>query len=234
MREPRVLETPLLLLDYDGTLAEIVPDPEAAFPHPEVPALLRALRGRYPVYLVSGRSVASLSRLLDVPGLEVVGVHGMEAGKLGEAATPLVAEDDLASLHTLREQLLEIPGLKVEDKELAIALHYREVDAAGVDRLKTWVENAPPSLDRLWGKKVLELRPHGYSKGRTATRLAAEHPRATPLFIGDDTTDEEAFAAIPQGLTVKVGEGDTQAQTRLPDVAAVVAYLKRYLPEPQT
>lgn len=234
MKGPRVLDTPLLLLDYDGTLAEIVPDPEAAFPHPEVPALLRALSKHYPVYLVSGRSVASLSRLLKVPGLSVVGVHGMEAGKLGEAATPLVAESDLAALHTLRKQLPEIPRLKVEDKELAIALHYREVDAAGVDALKAWAETVPDGLDRLWGKKVLELRPHGYSKGRTAARLAAEHPQATPLFIGDDTTDEEAFAAIPQGLTIKVGAGDTQAQTRLPDVAAVVAYLKRYLPEPQS
>jgi trehalose 6-phosphate phosphatase len=229
MREPRVLETPLLLLDYDGTLAEIVADPEAAFPHSEVPALLRALCERYPVYLISGRSVASLSRLLHVPGLKVVGVHGMEAGKLGEAATPLVAESDLAALDTLRKGLPKISGLKVEDKELAIALHYRGVDAEGESALKVWAESAPPSLDRLWGKKVLELRPHGYSKGRTATRLAAEHPRATPLFIGDDTTDEEAFAALPQGLTVKVGEGDTRAQARLSDVEAVVAYLKRYL-----
>ncbi len=229
MNDPQILDHPLFLLDYDGTLAEIVDDPEAAFPHPGVPALLAALSARYPVYLVSGRSVASLSRLLEVPGLNVVGVHGMEAGILGDAAEPLVAEGDLDVLATVREQLPDISGLNVEDKELAIALHYRRVDAAGEAALKTWAETMPGTLDRLWGKKVLELRPHGYSKGRTAARLAAEHPQATPVFIGDDTTDEEAFAAIPQGLTVKVGEGDTQAQARLADVAAVVAYLKRYL-----
>lgn len=229
MREPHVLAAPLLMLDYDGTLAEIVPDPEKAFPHPEVPTLLHALRERYPVYLVTGRSVASLSALLNVQGLEVIGVHGMEAGRLGEAATPLVAENDLAALQTARKQLPAISGLKVEDKSLAIALHYRNVDKVGVDALRTWSEIAPPSLDRLWGKMVLELRPHGYSKGRAAARLAAEHPHAVPLFIGDDTTDEEAFAALPQGLTVKVGEGKTQAQARLPDVEAVVSYLKRYV-----
>ena len=225
----RVLDAPLFLLDYDGTLAEIVDDPEAASPHPEVPALLAALHERYPVYLISGRSVASLSRLLSVPGLHVVGVHGMEAGRLGEEAESLVAEGDLDALNTVREQLPGIPGLNAEDKGLAIALHYRKVDAEGEDALKTWAEMMPNTLDRLWGKKVLELRPHGYSKGRTAARLAAEHPQATPVFIGDDTTDEEAFEAIPQGLTVKVGEGDTQAQARLPDVAAVVGYLRRYL-----
>jgi len=224
-----VLDAPLLLLDYDGTLAEIVPDPEAARPHPEVPALLGALKERFPVYLVTGRSVASVSQLLDVPGLEVVGVHGMEAGRLGEDAVPLVAEGDLGALSAVRARLPELSGLKVEDKGLAIALHYRDVDAGGEDALRTWAETVPAGLDRLWGKKVLELRPHGYSKGRAAARLAAEHPQATPLFIGDDTTDEEAFAALPQGLTIKVGEGDTRARARLPDVGAVVAYLKRYL-----
>ena len=225
----RVLDAPLFLLDYDGTLAEIVDDPEAASPHPEVPVLLAALHERYPVYLISGRSVASLSRLLQVPGLNVVGVHGMEAGRLGEDAEPLVGKGDVDALDTVREQLPDIPGLNAEDKGLAIALHYRNVDAKGETALKAWAEGMPDTLDRLWGKKVLELRPHGYSKGRTAARLAAEHPQATPVFIGDDTTDEEAFAALPQGLTVKIGEGDTQAQARLPDVAAVVSYLKRYL-----
>ncbi len=229
MNDPRILDHPLFLLDYDGTLAEIVDDPEAAIPHPDVPALLAALNARYPVFLVSGRSVASLSRLLEVPELNVVGVHGMESGILGEDAEPLVDEGDLDALDTVREQLPDIPGLNAEDKGLAIALHYRNVDAAGEAALRTWAETTPDTLDRLWGKKVLELRPHGYSKGRTAARLAAEHPQATPVFIGDDTTDEEAFAAIPQGLSVKVGEGDTQAQARLADVAAVVAYLKRYL-----
>jgi len=229
VNDPLVLDNPLFLLDYDGTLAEIVDDPEAAFPHPDVPALLTALNEHYPIYLISGRSVASLSRLLQVPGLSVVGVHGMESGILGEDAEPLVAEGDLDALATVREHLPSISGLSAEDKGLAIALHYRRVDAAGEAALKTWAETVPDTLDRLWGKKVLELRPHGYSKGRTAARLAAEHPQATPVFIGDDTTDEEAFAALPQGLTVKVGAGDTQAQARLADVAAVVAYLKRYL-----
>lgn len=232
MNAPERVPSPLFLLDYDGTLAEIVADPERAFPHPEVPGLLAALHTRYPLYLISGRSVASLSALLTVPGLRVVGVHGMEEGRLGERATPLVAAGDLDALAAVRAHLPPLAGLNVEDKGLAIALHYRGAPEESVTALRTWAETAPPSLDRLWGKGVLELRPHGYSKGRAAARLAAAHPDATPLFIGDDTTDEEAFAAIPQGLTIKVGEGDTQAQARLPDVGAVVAYLHGYLDEP--
>ena len=202
----RVLDAPLFLLDYDGTLAEIVDDPEAAYPAPRgTYAAGGAERTRYPVYLVSGRSVASLSRLLQVPGLNVVGVHGMEAGRLGEDAEPLVEAGDLDALDTVREQLPDISGLNAEDKGLAVALHYRNVDAEGEEVLKTWAETMPDTLDRLWGKKVLELRPHGYSKGRTAARLAAEHPQATPVFIGDDTTDEEAFAALPQGSRSRSG-----------------------------
>lgn len=229
MSAPYFVDAPLFLLDYDGTLAEIVPDPETAFPHPDVPGLLRDLREKYPVYLVTGRSIESLSRLLDVPGLEVIGVHGMEAGRLGEPATPLITEGDLDALEVARAQLPKISGLKVEDKRWAVALHYRSVNAAGTDALKAWSERLPQGLDLLWGKQVLELRPDGYSKGRVAMRLAAEHPQAIPVVIGDDTTDEGAFVAIPQGLSVKVGEGATQARTRLPDVASVVSYLTQYV-----
>jgi len=227
--KPYIVDAPLFLLDYDGTLAEIVPDPETAFPHPDVPGLLQNLREKYPVYLVTGRSIKSLSQLLNVPRLEVIGVHGMEAGRLGEPATPLITEGDLDALEVARAQLPKISGLKVEDKGLAIALHYRNVDIAGTDTLKAWSKKLPHGLDLLWGKQVLELRPHGYSKGRAAMRLAAEHLQATPIFVGDDTTDEEAFIAIPQGLSVKVGEGVTKARARLLDVASVVAYLKQYV-----
>jgi len=226
---PPVLQNPLLLLDYDGTLAEIVENPEDATPHPEVPALLEALSARHPLYLITGRSVGDVSALLDVPGVKVVGVHGMEEGTLGGEVRPLVEEEALKALETVRRDLPNIPNLKVEDKGLAVALHYRGVDEAGVRALQRWAEGVPEGLDKLWGKKVLELRPTGYSKGRAAVRLAQAHPDKTPLFIGDDTTDEEAFAALPEGLTVKVGEGETAARERLEDVDAVVAYLKRYL-----
>ena len=81
----------------------------------------------------------------------------------------------------------------------------------------------------MWGKRVLEIRPKGYDKGVAAERLAAEHPDRTPVVIGDDTTDEEAFRATEGGVTIKVGPGPTAAEHRLPDVAAVVAYLRRFV-----
>jgi len=80
------------------------------------------------------------------------------------------------------------------------------------------------------GKDVVELRPAHLHKGTAVQAVAAQHPSRTPLYLGDDVTDEDAFQALPaEAITVKVGEGETAARFRLPDVPAVVAYLQRYL-----
>jgi trehalose 6-phosphate phosphatase len=88
----------------------------------------------------------------------------------------------------------------------------------------------PEGLEPVWGKKVVELRPRGVSKGAAVARVAAAHPARTPVFLGDDVTDEDAFRALnerPGAVTVKVGPGETAARFRLPDVDAVVTYLRR-------
>jgi trehalose 6-phosphate phosphatase len=224
-----VIEHPLFLLDYDGTLAEIVDEPDRAFPHAEVPNLLNALHQQFPLYILTGRNLTDLSKLLGVTGLNGVGVHGLEEGKLGEQPEALIEPAELDALDAIRQALPDIQGLKIEDKRLSLALHYRNVKPEGLATLQHWAKNVPANLDRLWGKKVLELRPHGYSKGRAATRLANIHSHATPVALGDDTTDEEMFAALPTALTIKVGEGQSVARMRLSGVVDVVSYLKRYL-----
>ena len=232
MNDVPTVQKPLLMLDYDGTLAEVVDNPDEAHPHEEVPGLLTKLSAAHPVYIVTGRAADDLSNLLHVEGLRVIGVHGMEEGVLGGEVTPAVSEEDLETLEEVRQNLPEIEGLKVEDKRSAIAFHYREVSAEGREGLESWASKQPENLSRLWGKNVLELRPEGYSKGRAVERLVKEHPNNEPIFIGDDTTDEEAFevlADLDKGLSVKVGQDETKAQARLDSVDAVVAYLKRYL-----
>ncbi len=230
MQPPKVKD-PLFILDYDGTLAPIAATPEAARPHPEAAPVLMALARRHPVFLVTGRRLWDLERLLPVRGLPAFGVHGMEYGVLFGQVQSLVPEAALARLEYVREGLPELPGLRVEDKGPAIALHFRGVpdEAAVQAALEGWAKTLPEGLEALWGKKVLEVRPRGFGKGRVAKAIAARHPERTPVVIGDDATDEEMFQALPDAITIKVGEGPTAARYRLKNVDAVIAYLKQYL-----
>ncbi|WP_119360139.1 trehalose-phosphatase, partial [Meiothermus luteus] len=157
----------------------------------------------------------------------------LEEGVLGQGSTPLFPVD----LAPLRPHLPPCPGVWVEDKGYALALHYRgaqdEKEAARC--LEVWLEGMRGllqglGLEVLPGKKVLEIKPQGVNKGQAVLRLLARHPGHTPVYIGDDTTDEAAFLALKGlGLTFKVGEGPTAAEGRLRDVEEVVAYLKTYL-----
>ncbi|TBH20213.1 trehalose-phosphatase [Thermus thermamylovorans] len=227
---------PLFLLDYDGTLAPIAPRPEEALPHPEALEVLKGLMARYPLYVITGRRVADLARLLPLPGLPVVGGHGLEEGVVGGEARPLFPVD----LAPLRPRLPVCPGVRVEDKGFALALHFREAadEAKARACLEAWLEAQGELLERLGlealpGKMVLELKPKGVDKGQAALRLLRRHPGRTPVYVGDDLTDEAAFRALKGlGLTLKVGEGPTQAGGRLRDVEAVLDYLKTYLPGP--
>lgn len=227
------VENPLFLLDYDGTLAPIAPRPEEALPHPEALELLKALMVRYPLYVITGRRVEDLARLLPLPGLRVVGGHGLEEGEVGGESHPLFPVD----LGPLRRVLPSCPGVWVEDKGFALAFHYR--GAEDEERVRACLEGwlaaheellRALGLEALPGKKVLELKPKGVDKGQAVLRLLKRHPGRTPIYIGDDTTDEAAFQALKgRGLTFKVGEGPTAAQGRLKDVEEVIAYLKTYL-----
>jgi trehalose 6-phosphate phosphatase len=231
---PPVVDRPLFFLDYDGTLAPIVDDPDEAVPHPDVPDLLRTLDARYPVWIVTGRDLRALSRFLDRP-YNAIGLHGAQQGIVGGEVERLMSDDAARALEQLRASVPAVEGLRVEEKDQSFAVHYRDVEreADARERLRSWVETMPDILDAIWGKKVVELRPEGLTKGTAVRRVAAEHPARTPVYLGDDTTDEDAFAALQaldrKAVTVRIGEADTGAEYRLADPDDVVAYLKRYV-----
>jgi len=100
LRYPPVPVSPLLFLDYDGTLAPIVDDPMQAFPHPEVPDLLRELDKKYPLWIVTGRNLNDLSVLLGVP-LQGIGLHGAQEGRIGGPTEYLVNADAIRGLHEM-------------------------------------------------------------------------------------------------------------------------------------
>ncbi len=225
---------PLLFLDYDGTLAPLVGDPSAAVPHPAVPDLLARLGDLHPVVVITGRDLAALGRLLGLR-LPAVGLHGAEEGWADGTVETRADDAHAGALARLRDAVPQARGVVVEDKGAAFAVHYRHAPDADAARaaLETWAQAVPAGLVPIWGKSVVELRAEGVSKGTAVARLAAAHPDRTPVYLGDDVTDEDAFGALQAlrtpSVTVKVGPGETVAGHRLPDVEAVVAYLRRFL-----
>jgi trehalose-phosphatase len=212
----------LLCLDFDGTLSEIVPHPANARPLGGLGEVLTALTrdpGRIRVAIISGREIAEVRRLLGVErgilfagthGLEIVGVDGVSRLVPGLEA----AERDLAAARAwLGHNVATTDGFVIEDKRVAIAVHYRMVDPALARErcaaLQGFVEAKTPALHILRGKMIDELLPRGVGgKGgaiRALLREAAE-PKSVPVYFGDDTTDEDAFRQIrDDGIGVLVG-----------------------------
>ncbi|MGY5884999.1 trehalose-phosphatase [Modestobacter lacusdianchii] len=222
---------PLLLAsDYDGVLARLRDDPAAAVPEPGVAELLGRLAAvdGVTVALVSGRGVADLQATSGLTGpFRWIGSHGAEfdgplTGELRAARDELVA--------TLSPLVDAVPGARLEVKPAAVAVHVRTVPeaAARPALLERAAAAAGPHHTPKPGKDVLELAVTDADKGTALVRLRDELGAQGALYLGDDVTDEDGFRALaPAGVTVKVGEGETAAAHRVPDLAGVRAVLER-------
>ncbi len=228
----------LLCLDYDGTLAEIVNEPARAAPLPEVPPMLARLAARpdrMAIAIVSGREISALRRFLGLDdGLILVGVHGLQI-LWPDGTREMTAGASRAELARLRAwTAANVPrdaGFLVEDKEFSIALHDRcaPPSAAGPirDAFAAFVGRETPALTLSPGKCVLEALPRIAGKGHAVRTLMRRFAGFTPVYFGDDLTDEAAFAAIgAEGVTVLVGEArPSAARYRVESPAAVVRAL---------
>jgi len=212
----------LLCLDFDGTISEIVAHPLDAKPVEGTAEVLRALTcypARLQLAIVSGREISQVQKMLGIDrGILFSGTHGLEivgADGVRHLATGVEhAERDLAKIRQwLKENAPESEGFFIEDKHVAIAMHYRMVDpsiaAARRLALHAFVRSKAPSLRILEGKKVDELLPRaGGGKGR-AIRMLLDHfgkPAPWAIYFGDDTTDEDAFRELrDDGVGVLVG-----------------------------
>jgi trehalose 6-phosphate phosphatase len=236
----RLLEPPLslldgaaLLLDFDGTLVELAETPDAIRIPAELPALIARLSLRLDgrVAIVSGRSLDDLERHAGPLPVAFAGSHGSEIRRGGEIERSGVPP----SLSRAREALERFAAgdsrLLVEDKPGTVALHFRGAPDREADSAALAEELAIRHGLRVQpGKMVFELLPEGVDKGKALERLMAEPPfaGALPWFIGDDLTDEHAFAAAARagGGGILVGSmRETAAVWRLPDVAAARRWL---------
>jgi trehalose-phosphatase len=235
-RVPRVL-----MLDYDGTLAPFHEDRGAARP---LPGSLRALRrltrsAGTRVAIVSGRPIHELADLLDLPVVPLIGEHGWEeTGPGGIVRHPLGAATAEA-LARAADAIAHLAGPHLERKRTAIVLHTRglpprEAQALTEAGRAAWRPETEAGPLRLHGiHHGLELRADGHDKG-SAVRALLDRAGdgAFGVFVGDDTTDEDAFQALERrGVGIRVGDAAarTRAQAWLPDCAAVAAFLERWL-----
>jgi trehalose 6-phosphate phosphatase len=233
-----------LFIDVDGTLLEIAPTPELVKVPPELAPLLARLAGQRAgaLALVSGRRIADLDRLFQPWRGPVAGVHGAERRA---ADGRIVAGDDTpadqaaaAALGRLRPALQEIadraPGVRLEDKGRTLAVHYRQApEKAGEirERIDRLLREEAERLRLIAGKMVFELQPRHLGKDGAIAAFMAEPPfrGRVPVFVGDDTTDEDGFAEVNRrgGVSIRVGPAGaaTAAVCTLPSVRAVLLWL---------
>jgi trehalose 6-phosphate phosphatase len=226
-----------LFLDVDGTLLDLAPAPEAVV----VPDGLRGCLARLhaalggALALISGRALADCDRLFTPLRLPVAGQHGAEIrlGAAGEARALASAEP----LARVRSRVLEavegMAGVGVEDKGITLAVHFRRAphhEGALRRILSSLVEAERGSLDLLAGKMIFDVRPRGADKGRAVEAFMRAAPFAgrLPVYVGDDVTDEDGFAAAKRlgGQAVRVGAGGgTPVDVSLADPAGVRDWL---------
>jgi trehalose 6-phosphate phosphatase len=201
----------VLLLDFDGTLAPIVSRPELAAIPAETRAALDRLLARPGVEaaVVSGRGMPDARERAALPGITYAGNHGMEIEGPGihrvhpgaAAARPLLER----VVAEVERSLADVEGAFVEDKGLTLSVHYRLAPGGAEGRVRDAVGRAvagDPALRLTEGKKVLEVRPRvEWDKGRAVLFLLEQlrPPAGSPvLYLGDDTTDEDAFRALEE------------------------------------
>ncbi len=203
----------LLAFDFDGTLAPIVANREAATMRSATRRFFRHVCHLYPCAVISGRSRADVgSRIEGCPVRWVIGNHGIEPG--GDMKTS--ADDVRKVLPLLEKRLASIPGVEIEDKTFSLAVHYRQARRKRATRraIDEALLDLPRPMRRSGGKLVVNLTPSGApTKGEAVVELRDRAALDTALYVGDDVTDEDVFALDEPGrlVTVRVGRSKFSA-----------------------
>lgn len=217
-----------LLTDLDGTLSELVSDPEDSIVSPQIRDPLAALcRELHLVAVITGRSAIQARRMVAIDDLLYVGNHGLEQWEKGKLSVPAVVQAHLQVLGELRLSLrssIAIPGLTFEDKGVSFAIHYRNApdpEAAALQVQEAVEREGGGSFRQVGGKMVINiLPPVELTKGTAVLDLAESHGLESLVYIGDDVTDLDAFRAIDrlvndgrcEGLKIGVAGADAPGE----------------------
>ncbi|TAK54081.1 MAG: bifunctional alpha,alpha-trehalose-phosphate synthase (UDP-forming)/trehalose-phosphatase [Bacteroidetes bacterium] len=228
----------LILLDYDGTLLPLTRHPHQAKPNERVLKVLRTLAAdsKNVVVLVSGRDRNILQHWLGSLPIHFVAEHGIWIKEVDEQWKMIQEQSEAwkpSILQILEHYADRLPGVYLEEKEYSIAWHYRNADPEQslqmarelTDHLMTYTANI--NLQVLSGKKVIEIRTAGTDKGQAALYWLSKHHVDFILAIGDDVTDENLFARLPDWAhTIRVGMTSTLAKYNLRDSTQVIRTLE--------
>ena len=230
-----------VFLDYDGTLTPIVSEPENAWLSTSMRQVLKQLTAKVPLAILSGRDLHDVQHRVDLDAIVYAGSHGFDIGGphglRREMAIEFLPDLDVAEKE-LRQALDAIRGARVERKRFSVAAHYRNVndsECLNVKQAVSEVATQHRELRRIDGKKVCELLPTAdWDKGKAVLwlleTLGLESENVRPIYIGDDTTDEDAFGAIARrGIGILVSEQSQQptaAKYSLKNPAEVERFLR--------
>jgi trehalose-phosphatase len=232
-----------LFLDYDGTLTPIVDRPDLAVLSDDMREALRHVARVWPTTIVSGRGRNDVEALVGVDTLTYAGSHGFDVAGAAGSNLRLEVDPEIVPLMTriaaaLQARTAHIPNVLIENKRFSVAVHYRltpDQHVADVERMIDEMLVDHPQLKKTFGKKVFELRPaRQWDKGKAVLWLM-EHMHASgsdvvPVFIGDDTTDEDAFLALAHtgvGVVVLEMPRATAARYSLQNVDEVSMLLEQ-------
>ncbi|MBC7907967.1 MAG: trehalose-phosphatase [Rhodospirillaceae bacterium] len=224
-------------LDLDGTLIDIAPTPSAVTVPEPLPHLLTRLSQCHDgaLAVVSGRSLENLRLLLTPFDPPAAGLHGLECRDASGGVVRLAPPPGLDDIRTrLARAVEDAPGLLLEDKGLALALHFRQAPEREESARRAVVAalGDNPGFAMLAGKMVFEVKPAGVDKGSAVRSFMTKPPFSgrRPVFVGDDVTDEYGFRAANElgGLSVLVGQPrETAAMFHLDDIEACRGWLAR-------
>jgi trehalose 6-phosphate phosphatase len=229
----------LIFLDFDGTLAPVVSDPSLAFMPPQTLRALKSLAAieKVSLAIISGRALQDLKDRVGMPNLIYAGNHGLEISGPGvyyiqpDAGKRVQALSELA--RELQIRLQHIPGVEIENKVLSASVHYRRAPADKMREIhqltNSVVSSSGGQFQMTSGLQVFEIRPRvSWNKGKAVLWIKEAWAKrdALPVYVGDDATDEDAFLALPEGITVSVGSArKTSARYYLEDQGALQSFL---------
>lgn len=240
------LQRAAILLDVDGTLLDIASTPSAIRVPPSLIHSLTRLqkRTRGALALISGRPLAELDRIFAPLKVPAIGGHGAELRPHDNGDSEERQVDSLDG--RLRTHLMNIakvaPGILIEDKGYAIALHYRR--SPKLERMlhkevaAICAKLAPAGVKVLCGKAVVEIKSGRFNKGTALRELMAQSPfrGRQPIFVGDDITDDDVFAVLPEfnGIGFSVGKASQGAVFTFASPREVRAWLDHLIDRDET